>query len=369
MYVDHLKIKNYRNYKNIEVDFHPHSNLFLGANAQGKTNLLEAIYLSTAGKPFRPAKDAELIRFGASSAYVLVHAVKKIIDTTVEIRIERRGDTQAVKYIKKDKKNITLSSQLIKNIMAVVFSPEDLKIVKDEPDKRRSFINRELSLLSPLYLTTYVAYRKTLLQRNAYLKETYVDPSILGVWDERLATYGAKTMIMRGAFLSALSGHSARLHREISGGLEDLKIQYEASVPLLKEEKDQKNLLLQKLQEASGRDRKNRTTSVGPHRDDISFYVNGVDMRKYGSQGQQRTSALSLKLAELNLIKEETEEDAILLLDDVLSELDESRRIYLFHAIKESQLFITGTDFDPDLLEKSGDRGVFSIESGSVRSR
>ena len=366
MYITDIELKNFRNYEALSLHFNEKVNLILGDNAQGKTNLIEAIYLSSIGKSFRTSRDAELIRFGEESAKVTVSAVKDNIDTVVEILINAKGKSSSEKFIKKDRKNITRSSQLLNNIMIVVFSPEDLKIVKDEPEKRRRFIDRELCQISPQYYDCYTNYRKALLQRNALLKEDRVDREILDIWDEQLAKYGSTMIMLRDMFIKEISGYSAAIHAGITDGKETLKLKYLPNFEPKKDVDETYQKLYVALEEAYESDRRNRTTSVGPHRDDIAFYVNDVDMRSYGSQGQQRTCALSLKLAELNIIREDTGEEAILLLDDVMSELDASRQEYLIDTMKENQLFITTTDLDPAILAKFSEISIFRVKEGKI---
>jgi DNA replication and repair protein RecF len=368
MYIKDISLKNFRNYGELSLEFNPKVNIFLGNNAQGKTNLLEAVYLTAVGKSFRTVKDSDLVRFGEDFAYIKVNAVKDFIETQVEISINtgRGKKIKAGKYIKKDSKPLTLLSELMQNILVVIFSPEDLKIVKDEPERRRRFIDRELSLVSKVYMESYTAYRKTLVQRNTYLKEEYLDPSVLDIWDIQLAMHGAKSMVLRKAFIDKMGKFSSDLHYRITGGRETLNIRYESNVKSVEKEEDQREIIYEAIKESYERDKRTGTTSCGPHRDDISFFVNGTDMRSFGSQGQQRTCALSLKLAELALIKEETGEDAILLLDDVLSELDRERQEYLIDAMKENQLIITGTEVDSSVLDKFRGASVYRVAKGKI---
>ncbi|MDY6038533.1 MAG: DNA replication/repair protein RecF [Eubacterium sp.] len=366
MYIENIEISNFRNYDKLEVEFNKNVNLILGKNAQGKTNLLEAIYLTAIGRSFRTSKDIELVKFDREVSKIKVKAKKELNDTSVEISLKRKGNNSVEKYIKKDKKNISKTSQLIKNILIVIFSPEDLKIVKDEPEKRRKFIDRELSQISPKYYNCLSNYKKALLQRNTYLKEDNIELSILEIWDKQLAKYGAEVIYLRREFISKISKYSSKIHSGISGNTEVLRLNYESNIEIKENITEQEEYIYELLKKSFKIDSKNRNTSIGPHRDDVSFIVNDIDMRNYGSQGQQRTCALSLKLAELNLIKEETEEDAILLLDDVMSELDANRQEFLIDTMRKNQLFITTTEIDSNIKEKFEDLSVFYVEKGKI---
>lgn len=366
MYIKRLELRDFRNYEYLDIDPCEKVNLILGKNAQGKTNLLEALYMSAIGRSFRTSKESELIKFGSQSGKIKVYAVKNYLDVSVEIILNRKGISSSEKFVKKDGKSLNRASQLIDNILIVIFSPEDLKIVKDEPEKRRRFINRELVQISHSYYEKFTGYCRILAQRNAFLKGECQDKDMLDLWDTQLAEYGSYVIKMRADFIRKISGYSAKIHSGITAGAESLEIKYE---PDLNEESDrekQKKEFYDALKKAHPSDMRNRTTSVGPHRDDIGFFVNGLDMRSFGSQGQQRTCALSLKLAEIDLIKEEMEEDAVLLLDDVMSELDADRQEYLISTMKGRQMFITTTDIDESLKEKFSEASVFYINNGSI---
>ena len=366
MNIKEIELKNFRNYKELKLSFDKGVNLILGNNAQGKTNLIEALYISSMGKSFRTTNDRELINFDEKNAFVKVLVEKEDFDVEIEIELEKRESNSVNKKIKKDKKNLLKTSELIKNIMMVVFSPEDLKLVKDEPEKRRKFLDREMCQISPFYYECFSNYRKALKQRNNYLKEVYVDPSLLEVWDEQIIKYGSKMIILRKEFVDKLSKISNEIHKGITNNEENIEIVYEPNIKVQNNIDNQEDYFRKKIGEKREKDIENRTTSVGPHRDDIGFYVNNIDMRSFGSQGQQRTTALSLKLAELNLIKEETEEDAILLLDDVMSELDAKRQEFLIKTLKNNQLFITTTDIDKSVLGSIEKATIYSVNAGTV---
>lgn len=364
MRVKKIQLDNFRNYEKEELEFHEKVNIILGNNAQGKTNLLESIFITSLGKSFRTSKDAEMIRFNQEFAKVVAEIEKKDDEESIEIIISDGG-----KAVKVDETRIKKISELLENVYTVIFSPEDLKIVKDEPEKRRRFINRELSQLSPLYYTRLLEYNRILKQRNAFLKEDNVDKNILDIWDIKLAKTGAFIMMKRRDFVKKLSRISSEIHGKITGGSETLCISYASNVPVAGEKESldkQEEILKQALAQNMDRDIFRRNTSKGPHKDDLKITVNNIDLKSFGSQGQQRTAALSLKLAELKLIKEETGEDAILLLDDVLSELDASRQSYLINSLNEVQLFITTTEIADNIKETLPKGKTFYVDSGKI---
>lgn len=366
MYITDISLHHFRNYEELELQFHKNVNLIIGKNAQGKTNLIESIYISAMGKSFRTNKDGEMILFGKDYGRVKVHAEKSYLDTTVELVISKDSKKSA----KVDGVKIRKASELLKNIYIVIFSPEDLKIVKDEPEKRRRFIDRELMQIRPKYYEDLVSYKKVLLQRNAYLKELSVDRSILDVWDMQLAKYGASIMLMREDFIKKIDGISREIHGLITGGKENLKVCYEPNVKVdgghPADLKETENFYYDLIRDSYENDLRQRTTTRGPHKDDMEFLIDGVSARSFGSQGQQRTAALSLKLAELNLIREETGEDAILLLDDVMSELDLERQAFLVKSLSDIQMFITTTEIPDSLKEALPDGKTFLVSSGNV---
>ena len=352
MRINQLRLKDFRNYKNLDISFHPKVNIFMGNNAQGKTNLLEAIYITSLGKSFRTGKDWEMIRFEMPFFRVEVDASKD-----GEVLLIDMAVSQEKKGIKIDGLKATKTSDLLENIYTVIFSPEDLKIVKDEPEKRRRFIDREITQLRPSYYQNLTCYKKALVQRNALLKDCNLNEENLNVWDESLAYYGHRIMEQREIFISKLDTISRQLHNDITEGKETLEVIYE---------KDCCEDLLEKLTRSHRRDRMRGTTGAGPHRDDLKILVNGVDIRPYGSQGQQRTAALSLKLSELQLIKEETGEEGILLLDDVLSELDAQRQQFLIKSLGSVQLFITATELSKEVRKSLAGGNLYKVTEGCV---
>lgn len=358
MYIKEIQLHNFRNYKSLAAQFDKNVNIFLGQNAQGKTNLLESIYISSMGKSFRTSKDRELIRFGEDFFRIKVEAFKDE-DLVVEIAVNREGK----KGIKIDGVKARKQSQLLENIYIVVFSPEDLKIVKEEPEKRRKFIDRELCQVRPSYYNNLNQYKRALMHRNAYLKEMRIDRNVLDIWDCKLAEYGSRVIAQRDAFIEKISVISNAIHRGITNGKENLEIFYEPSIEI---HSQQQQCFYEELKQNQTKDIKNRTTGKGPHKDDLKLLANNIDIRSFGSQGQQRTAALSLKLSEIKLIKEETDVNPVLLLDDVLSELDQERQNYLINSLANTQIFITTTELSEELKRALPKGKTFNIKNGSI---
>lgn len=362
MYLREIQLKGFRNYENLELGFHKKVNLITGKNAQGKTNLLESLYIMSLGKSFRTNKDAEMIGFDAEFCKAKSISYKNDEDLEVEIIISKEG-----KSVKIDGVKTLKNADILENVYMVVFSPEDLKIVKDEPEKRRKFIDRELCQLKPVYFKNLARYKKILQQRNALLKQNEINEALLEIWNIELAEYGSKIILQRKEFIEKLNKISGKIHKNITNCKEDLEIYYESNIPYQENLKEQQEIFLKTLTQRVKNDIFRRTTTCGPHKDDIKICVNGIDIRHFGSQGQQRTAALSLKLAEIKLIKEETREDAILLLDDVLSELDHERQSFLINSLEEVQLFITTTEISEELSKTLPDGFTFFVDQGSVK--
>ncbi len=354
MYIESIKLQNFRNYPALDLDFHPNVNIILGDNAQGKTNLLEAVYVTSLGKSFRTYRDSEMIRFGEDMARVCIRYVKGGSPSETELIINPRSKAVKVNGVK-----IRKTADLVDNMYQVIFSPEDLRIVKDGPEKRRGFIDRELCQIRTSYFSDVMRYNKVLKQRNAYLKEDVINADALSVWDENLAAYGNRIIKARAGFIEKINAISGAIQAEITGGREALDVRYE---PDVSPDED----MLCAVRAAGKADIYGRTTSRGPHRDDVAIFVDGNDIRRYGSQGQQRTAALALKLAEIRLIKEETGEDAVLLLDDVLSELDAERQNYLINTFGNIQLFITAADISPDVMSRLPEGKTIHIKDGGA---
>lgn len=364
MYFKEAWLYNFRNYREEHVEFDRYINLFLGENAQGKTNLLEALYVMGLGRSFRTSKDADMICFGESFARIKTTVCDSAEQEEKQIEIVYQSDG---KIIRIDGVKLDRSAQLLEQVYIVVFSPEDLRIIKEGPEQRRRFLDWELCQIKPMYYHTLGQYRRTIRQRNALLREGAVDKSLLATYDEVMIEHGLRLTQDRAAFVHRLEGISARIHGAISDGTEHIDVGYEGD--FLNEDgsvyttEDAEAALLSRREVDCFRG----YTTIGPHRDDLSIFINGVDSRQFGSQGQQRTAALSMKLAELQLIYEETGKHAILLLDDVLSELDEKRQRFLIEAMQDVQVFITATGIDETILNRLPNGRLFEIEGGKVK--
>lgn len=355
MYFKQIRLENFRNYGNQTIEFHEKLNLILGQNAQGKTNLLESLFIMGLGKSFRTNKDSDMIAFGKDFARAVCVVDGEKDETEIDIIYQKEG-----KIIKVDGVKLARSVDLLENVYIVVFSPEDLKIIKEGPEHRRRFLDRELCQIKPVYYSDLGNYKKVLKQRNFLLREKNPDRNLFSVFDASLADYGTRIVKERKEFTKRLQELSSKIHSDISQGKEILEIGYETNV----EDKDQFRELLSKHFDS---DVYKGYTGFGPHKDDLKIDVNGTDIRTYGSQGQQRTAALSMKLAEIGLIKQETGCNAVLLLDDVLSELDSSRQRFLIDSMKEIQVFITATEIDEAVRKLLPEGKTFKIESGVAK--
>lgn len=357
MIIRSLEIADYRNYDSLHIDFSSGTNILYGDNAQGKTNILEAIYLSATTKSHKGSKDKDIVNFHKEEAHIRTYLEKDGIETRVDMHLRKNKS----KGIAIDGQKIKKAAQLLGLLNVVFFSPEDLSIIKSGPAERRRFVDMELCQLDQFYLYNLNNYNKTVNQRNKLLKDMYFNPSLrdtLNIWDSQLASYGSKIIERRQLFVEQLNEIILGIHARLSGGREELVIQYEPDVTIGEYEK--------KLEANQERDIKLKQTTTGPHRDDFSFLVGDIDIRKFGSQGQQRTAALSLKLSEIELVKKMTKDNPVLLLDDVLSELDSNRQNYLLSTIGDIQTIITCTGLDEFVNNRFEIDKVFHIENGSI---
>ncbi|MGF7018809.1 DNA replication and repair protein RecF [Lachnospiraceae bacterium PF1-21] len=357
MKIKQLKLKNFRNYHFLELAFDEHINIFYGDNAQGKTNILEAVYLAGTTKSHRSTKDRDMIGFGSDEAHLELLVNKNDVDYLIDMHLKKNSP----KGIAINKIPIRKARELFGIVNFVFFSPEDLNIIKNGPGERRRFIDFELSQLDRVYLSDLTSYNKVINQRNHLLKDLKYNESLidtLDIWDEQLAEYGERIISARDKLLKCLGKIAGAIHYKLTGEKESLKIYYEPS--------NHKVPLKEVLKKNRERDIYHKSTTVGPHRDDICFEIEGIDARVYGSQGQQRTVALSLKLAEIELIKSYTNQNPILLLDDVLSELDEKRQNYLLDNIKNIQTLITCTGLDEFVNHRFAVNKVFMVDDGNV---
>ena len=359
MKIKQLKLKNYRNYNLLDLSFDDSTNIFYGDNAQGKTNILESIYLCGTTKSHRGTKDRDLIKFGEEESHIEAIVEKNNTPFKIDIHLKKNSP----KGIAINKIPIKRASELFGIINIVFFSPEDLNIIKNGPAERRRFIDLELAQLDKVYLSDLSNYNRIVNQRNKLLKDVYDRKDLmetLDIWDLQLVQYGNKIINRRNIFISQLNEIIEKVHSHLTGGKEKLSLQYESSIGVLDLEK-----ALFKNRE---RDIKMKSTSVGPHRDDLCFISNGLDIRKFGSQGQQRTAALSLKLSEIEIVKKIINDEPILLLDDVLSELDKNRQNYLLDSIRDIQTLITCTGLDDFVNHRFSINKIIHVEQGHVVS-
>ena len=337
MYVSELKLDRFRNYDSLDLAFSPGTNLFYGENAQGKTNILEAVYFCGTTRSHRTSKDSEMIRFGAQEAHLRMEMKKTNVDYRIDIHLkEGKAKGIAVNQIP-----VRKAQDVIGLGHFVFFSPEDLGIIKDAPLRRRRFLDMELCQLDKVYVSSLAAYNKILQQRNRLLKDLSFRPQdmdTLDVWDQQLVRYGSVLIRLREKFVETLSEIIRPIHLKLSGGREEIQTGYEKNTPV--------EAFADSVRKNREKDLVLKSTSCGPHKDDLIFVVNGMDIRRFGSQGQQRSAALSLKLAEIELVKETTGDLPVLLLDDVLSELDTGRQHYLLESIGGIQTFITCTGLE-----------------------
>lgn len=357
--IDSLDLKNYRNYDILDIAFDKHVNIIYGDNAQGKTNILEAIYMCATSRSHRGSKDKEMIRFGESEAHIKANVVKNDINYRIDMHIKgNKAKGIAINGIP-----IKKAVDLFGIIKIVLFSPEDLDIIKDGPSERRRFMDMELSQLDKIYLSNLVNYNKVLVQRNKLLKELSFNMSeellsTLDIWDMQLVNYGKSIIAGRIKFVEELNSIISDIHSRLTGGRESLTVEYEPYTTT--------DNFGDMVYASRDKDIKYKSTSAGPHKDDLVFYINGQDVRRYGSQGQQRTTALSLKLSEIELVKKLTGENPILLLDDVLSELDSNRQNYLLNSIGDIQTIITCTGLDEFINNRININKVFKVTNGKV---
>ena len=356
MVIKSLELSNFRNYAFLDMNFDKGTNILYGDNAQGKTNILEAIYLCATTKSHRGTKDRDIVNFDEEEAHI-----RTWLEKDGEIKIDMHLRKNKTKGIAIDGTKIKRASELLGLMNVVFFSPEDLSIIKNGPSERRRFVDMELCQLDPMYLHHLNNYNKIINQRNKLLKDMYKRPDLgatLDVWDMQLVNYGRKIIGKRREFVESLNEIIKEIHRNLTGGIENIEVIYEPSV--------ESEALEESLFRNRDRDLRMKMTSSGPHRHDLMVAVNGIDIRKYGSQGQQRTAALSLKLSEIYLVEKIIHDKPVLLLDDVLSELDSSRQNYLLESIHDIQTMITCTGLDDFVSHQFTINKVFHVVAGHV---
>ena len=356
MYISSLELADFRNIVSLRMDFSEGTNILYGENAQGKTNILESLYMISTTKSHRGVRDKDMIRFGMEESHIRSLIMKGGIDYRIDMHLRKNKS----KGIAINGQRIKKASELIGLLHIVFFSPEDMGIVKNGPAERRRFMDMELCQLDASYLHNLNQYNKTVENRNRLLRDMYQFPELqdtLDIWDAQLIHYGRQIIENRRSFISDLNGIVGDIHGRLSGNREHLSIRYEPNT--------EADMFEENIRRFRERDIHMKMTSTGPHRDDFSFMDGETDLRRYGSQGQQRTCALSLKLSEIDLVKKVIGHSPVLMMDDVLSELDSGRQNYLLNTIGGIQTFITCTGLDEFVNNRFKIDQVFRIEAGS----
>lgn len=369
MYIESLQLRNFRNYKEQTVHFDPKVNLLIGENAQGKTNILEAIYLLAVGKSHRTARDQDLILWGQEECSIQAEIERHNRQQRMALVYGSRGKRATVNGITQTK-----MTEFVGHFQVVLFAPEDLHLVKGGPAGRRRFIDMELGQIQIKYLYHLSQYQRILQQRNTLLKQDSLDPDLLDVLDIQLVEHGSEVIARRRSFLKELGAYAADIYASISANREELALAYQCSVPSVDWERSDviqviSNVFLKTLKDKQRSDKIQGHTSVGPHRDDVTFLLNDQPVQSFASQGQQRSIALSLRLAEIDFIYRELGDFPVLLLDDVLSELDDHRQTNLVLSMREKvQTIITTTSLF-QLQDKLGQQArLLNVHSGIIHT-
>jgi len=357
MIIKTLELSNFRNYEQLNVSLSPNVSILYGENAQGKTNILEAIYLASTTKSQKGSRDKDMIKLGESEAHIMMVIENNGVDRVIDMHLR----SNKPKGVAIDKIPIKKASELYGMMNIISFSPDDLSIVKAGPAERRHFCDMELCQLDKLYMHNLSGYLRSLDQRNNLLKQVSMNPELketLNIWDEQLVSFGNYIIESRDKFIKELSEIASKIHKKLTNDKENLEIKY---IPSSSSES-----FKNELSESRERDIYLKMTNVGPHRDDMEFIINGEDGKKFGSQGQQRTICLTLKLAEIELVKAKTGANPVLLLDDVLSELDENRQTKLLDSINGIQTIITCTGLDGFVKNRISYDRVLRVKNGTV---
>jgi DNA replication and repair protein RecF len=362
--IESAELKDFRNYEYLKVSLSPSVNIFYGDNAQGKTNLLEALSVAATSRSHRGAKDREMIRIGQNEAHIKLFLDKHGMRNRIDVHL-RAGSAKGIAV---NGIPVRHMSEIFGTLNLVFFSPEDLDIIREGPAVRRRFMDMELSQIDSIYLNQLLRYNKVLQNRNKVLKSLSLRPSetdraTLAVLDEQLALYGETVITGRKKFIDRIRPIAGKIHSDITGGQESLQIVYLPDTD--------PGAFAGKLAAGYERDLRFGQTGEGPHHDDLGFLINGSDVKRFGSQGQKRTAALSVKLAEIELVRSVIRDDPVLLLDDVLSELDRRRQEYLLESISRIQTIITCTGIDEFVRRRTLQPGgaqtkVFYVEKGKV---
>ena len=368
MKLTNLQLQNFRNYESVQLEFTDGVHVFIGENAQGKTNLMESIYALAMTKSHRTTNDKELIGWNKEFATIKGTVEKTTTKTNLELQFSKKGKIAKVNYLEQKR----LSSYL-GNLNVILFAPENLTLVKGSPQNRRKFVDMELGQMSSLYLYDLVEYNRVLKQRNTYLKQLAIKKKqpdeYLEVLSEMLSELASKIVFHRLDFMKQLEALAIPIHDQLSLGREKFSVSYQATIPLEDglTPSQMKEIYIDQFKKNQTREADQATTLIGPHRDDLIFHLNEIPVQTYGSQGQQRSTVLSLKLAEIELMKLSTGEYPLLLLDDVLSELDDDRQTHLIKAIENKvQTFITTTSLDGIKQQFINEPVVIPIEKGTI---
>ncbi|MCR5586357.1 MAG: DNA replication/repair protein RecF [Lachnospiraceae bacterium] len=357
MKIKSIELKNFRNYDYLNIKFDPQTTILFGDNAQGKTNILESAYISATSKSHKKSHDKEIIQFGQDESHIKTIVLKNNREYQIDIHLKKNKS----KGIAINKVPIKKAADLFGLINIVFFSPEDLNIIKNGPAERRKFMDSELCQIDKLYLSDLSNYNKALNQRNNLLKQIGYKNELkntLEVWDEQLIKYGKKIIARRQQFINDINIIVKDIHSGITSGKENIEVTYDPNIEDI--------FFLDELIKNKEKDIRFAQTSVGPHRDDIKITIDGIDIRKYGSQGQQRTCALSMKLSEIKLVENTIGEKPVLLLDDVLSELDKNRQSQLIDNLIDTQTIITCTGVDEFVRERFKLNTLYKVTNGSV---
>ena len=357
MIINKLELMDFRNYESLSVELSKGVNIFFGDNAQGKTNILEAIYLCCTTRSQKRSRDKDMIRFGEDEAHLKMFFHKSMLDRKIDLHLIKGKS----KRIAIDGIPVTKATEVYGMMNIISFSPEDLSIIKEGPGERRNFVDMELCQLDREYMFSLSSYNRAILQRNILLKQISVNNSLKGtldIWDDQISGYGKVIIERRKKFIEDLNTIAAPIHKALTNGEEDLVIKY---VPNTTAENIRNDIFLSR-----DRDIMSKISNVGPHRDDIECIINNENARTFGSQGQQRTVALTLKLAEIELVRSSVHDDPVLLLDDVLSELDRNRQNQLLNSISGIQTIITCTGLEEFIKERVQCDKIFKVEQGTI---
>jgi DNA replication and repair protein RecF len=358
MYIKNINLINYRNYENLQIEMGKYVNVFIGDNAQGKTNILESIYYGAFARSHRTSKGKELVNWKKDKSYISLLVGRSRLDKKIDINILKDGK----KAIKVNNIKINKIGELFGTFNVVMFSPEDLKIIKESPSLRRKLLDMEISQINSKYYFNLVQYNKILEERNVLLKSKKFNSDVLDVYDIQLIEYADYIISKRLEYIDKINFYGFKIHKEITSDKEEISFKYNSNVNLNK----YKNSYYNKLKSNILKDRERGITSIGPHRDDFNIFINDVDVKIFGSQGQQRTSILTMKFSSLKIIKEITGEYPVLLLDDVLSELDANRKKYILTSINDIQTIITCTGIDDLSSYLDHTTKIFNVSNGQI---